>query len=76
MEQIARWIASVPKDLLAIHKSISGKALDAMGRQLVHRLAVEADAMAHKTPIMKQLQGCVVLVPDRLWRFGWVNQRC
>jgi enoyl-CoA hydratase len=54
VERIARRIASVPKDLLAIHKSISGKALDAMGRHLVQRMAREADAMAHKTPIMKQ----------------------
>jgi enoyl-CoA hydratase len=54
VDRIARRIASVPKDLLAVHKSICGKALDAMGRPLVQRLAREADAMAHKTPVMKQ----------------------
>jgi len=52
--RIARRIASVPKDLLAIHKSICVKALDAMGRPLVQRLAREADAMAHKTPVMQR----------------------
>lgn len=50
---LSRRIASVPKDLLAIHKSICGKALDAMGRPLLQQLAREADAMAHKTPMMK-----------------------
>ena len=51
--QMASRIASVPKDLLAIHKSICGKALDTMGRPLLQRMAREADAMAHKTPVMK-----------------------
>jgi enoyl-CoA hydratase len=54
VDRIAARIASVPKDLLAVHKSICGKALDAMGRPLVQRLAREADAMAHKTPVMKR----------------------
>jgi enoyl-CoA hydratase len=51
--ELSRRIASVPKYLLAIHKSICRKALDAMGRPLLQQLAREADAMAHKTPTMK-----------------------
>jgi enoyl-CoA hydratase len=50
---LSKRIASVPKDLLAIHKSICVKALDLMGRPVMQRLAREADAMAHKTPTMK-----------------------
>jgi enoyl-CoA hydratase len=51
---LAHRIATVPPELLAINKSICEKALDAMGRLMVENLALEADAMAHKTPTMKQ----------------------
>ncbi len=51
---LAHRIATVPPDLLAINKAICEKALDAMGRQLMQTLAIEADAMAHKTPVMKK----------------------
>lgn len=50
---LADRIASVPLELLAIHKSMCEKALDLMGRPMLQRLATEADAMAHKTPAMK-----------------------
>lgn len=50
---LAERIASVPAELLAIHKSICEKALDLMGRPMLQHLAIEADAMAHKTPTMK-----------------------
>jgi enoyl-CoA hydratase len=51
---LAHRIATVPPDLLAVNKAICEKALDAMGRQLMQSLAIEADAIAHKTPVMKK----------------------
>jgi enoyl-CoA hydratase len=51
--RLALDVASTPKDLLAIHKSVCEKALDLMGRAMMLRVAIEADAMAHKTPLMK-----------------------
>lgn len=53
VRHLASNIASTPNDLLAIHKSVCEKALDLMGRPLMKRLAIEADAMAHKSPTMK-----------------------
>lgn len=46
---MATRIASVPIDLLAANKSISNKALELMGRSLLQQLAVENDAIAHKS---------------------------
>jgi enoyl-CoA hydratase len=51
---LAERIATVPAELLAVNKSICEKALDAMGRPLLQHLAIEADAVAHKTPTMKE----------------------
>jgi enoyl-CoA hydratase len=50
---LARRISTVPPDLQAVNKSIVEKALDAMGRSLLQTLAIEADAIAHKTSTMK-----------------------
>jgi enoyl-CoA hydratase/carnithine racemase len=54
VQKLASDVASTPTDLLAVHKSVCEKALDLMGRPLMRRLAIEADAMAHKSPTMKQ----------------------
>jgi enoyl-CoA hydratase len=51
---LAHRIATVPPDVLAVNKAICEKALDAMGRQLMQSLAIEADAIAHKTPVVKK----------------------
>ncbi len=51
--QLAHRIATVPPELLAVHKGICEKALDAMGRPLLQDLAIEANAMAHKTTVMR-----------------------
>jgi enoyl-CoA hydratase len=53
VRELAAQIASTPKDLLAIHKSVCERALDLMGRTTMRQVAIEADAMAHKTPMMK-----------------------
>jgi enoyl-CoA hydratase len=50
---LAQRIATVPPELIAINKAICEQALDAMGRPLLQELALEADAIAHKTTVMK-----------------------
>lgn len=53
VRELAHRIATVPPELLAVHKRICEKALDAMGRPLLQELAIEANAMAHKTTVMR-----------------------
>jgi enoyl-CoA hydratase len=53
VSELAHRIASVPKDLLVLHKMICNKALDLMGRPTLQLLARETDMLAHKTPSMK-----------------------
>ena len=53
VRRLAHRIATVPPELLAVHKGICEKALDAMGRGLLQDLAIEANAMAHKTTVMR-----------------------
>ena len=51
---LASTLAKVPWDLLACNKSIVNKALDAMGRPLLQRLAAENDAIGHLAPIVAE----------------------
>jgi enoyl-CoA hydratase len=51
--RLAERIAGVPKELLAVHKSICEKALDMQGRPLMQRLAREAAAIGHKTSAVR-----------------------
>jgi enoyl-CoA hydratase len=53
VKALAIRIATVPPQLLAVHKSVCEKALDAMGRPLMQDVAIEANAMAHKTTTMR-----------------------
>jgi enoyl-CoA hydratase len=54
LEQEARDIAGrmamIAPDLLAANKSICNKAIEAMGRSLIQQLAIETDAIAHRSP--------------------------
>ena len=47
---LARRIAMLPHDLLAVNKGICNRALELMGRGLLQQLAAEADAVGHKSP--------------------------
>jgi enoyl-CoA hydratase len=47
---LARRIAMLPNDLLAVNKGICNRALELMGRGLLQQLAAEADAVGHKSP--------------------------
>jgi enoyl-CoA hydratase len=50
---LARRIAVVPRSVLAFNKAITEKALDLMGRPMLQQLAKEANAMGHKSPVLK-----------------------
>lgn len=52
--RMAHRMAGVPIDLLAAHKSISNKALELMGRTLLQQLAIENDAVAHKSESVRE----------------------
>jgi enoyl-CoA hydratase len=54
VDAIAQRMALVPNDLQAANKSICNKALDLMGRQLLQQLALETDAIAHKSLAVKE----------------------
>ena len=51
---MAHRMASVPMELLAANKSIANKALELMGRSLLQQLAVETDAIAHKSEAVRR----------------------
>lgn len=48
--ELARRIAMVPSDLLAINKGICNRALELMGRGLLQQLAADADALGSTVP--------------------------
>lgn len=54
VDELAGTLAKVPWDLLAVNKGIVNKALDAMGRPLLQRLAAENDAIGHLAPIVAE----------------------
>ena len=54
VHKLAANVAKIPYDLLAQNKSICNKAIDLMGRALLHELAREADAIAHASPDAKE----------------------
>lgn len=51
---MAHRMAGVPLELLAANKSIANKALELMGRSLLQQLAVENDAIAHKSDAVRR----------------------
>ena len=53
-KELASTLAKIPWDLLAVNKGIVNKALDAMGRPLLQRLAAENDAIGHLAPIVEE----------------------
>jgi enoyl-CoA hydratase len=54
VNELATTLAKIPWDLLAVNKGIVNKALDAMGRPLLQRLAAENDAIGHLAPIVAE----------------------
>ena len=50
VDRLASTMAKIPTDLLAQNKAICNKAVDLMGRTMLQQLALESDAIAHKSP--------------------------
>ena len=54
VESLAATMAKIPWELLAANKGIVNKAMELMGRNMLEQLAAEADAIAHRAPIVTE----------------------
>ncbi|MEE9284272.1 MAG: crotonase/enoyl-CoA hydratase family protein [Dehalococcoidia bacterium] len=75
VQAVAGNMAKVPYDLLVANKAICNKAIDLMGRTLLQQLALEGDAIAHRSPAaiefsrMAKRQGLKAALADRDRKF-------
>ena len=74
VHKLAGNIAKIPYDLLAANKSICNKAIDLMGRAMLHELARETDAIAHASPDAKELNR-VAKAQGVKATLAWQNER-
>jgi enoyl-CoA hydratase len=52
--ELARRIASVPLDLLALHKAAANRFVEIMGLRAAEQAAADLDALAHQTPAVAE----------------------